>query len=726
MGDPARLRRGNTGAVISTLYFSLFIMSDNQTSNIDIDTDLAFYIQDNLFSQWESDRQELLEDKWNRNLSAMKGEDWDKRDAFKKSESDETWKSHTYIPVTRNKVMSAYSIIIDMVMQGGRIPFMLTPSPWDNIVWDDLPTKMQDQLKENMKDMEDLIRQQLTESKADIALMQNIMSMAVYGETYAKRTISTVSRNSFAPVVEDGNLVGYEPVTKEYTIPNWDFVSVWDIFRDWENQDLKDGLGMIQRDFISPYELRQLKGKPYYDDEMIDEVLDAVDNVQNDEDSTSTDSLPPHLRDISSRKNTIRRLEFWGRAPRKKVEEYIAQRIDRINGGQKASEKFKKLYTADEENNGDEVEILCIVCNGKIIRFVPMKDVNDRPYMNAPWEIPMDTVASAGIADKLTELQAVLNGAMRTFEDNKKLTANSMYAIKEELLDTPLDEFKPGAKIRVSEECPDVRQAIMAIQFPDIGESLMSLIQLMNQYIEENSMVPRIAQGLQSTKDVTAFEISQQIQGSGKYNGGVTRNLDVYLIGPMVTEYYEYDMLDPNIPFEKGHYEVKPLGFTTYQNKIVRVQKMQQFLAIVSQDEDLKRKFDTGKMGEEIAKLMDVEVDQFRLTDDQLKIQQEREAIAAERADQLARMEIGVKKSEIDKDKAYAETQRINAQISLEELRMKQTEANTKTAAAENTAIINDLKSKGVPEEAIKIEDVPPGAELPVPQEPTNAGTEAT
>jgi len=70
--------------------------------------------------------------------------------------------------------------------------------------------------------------------------------------------------------------------------------------------------------------MKQKKGKPFFIDEAIDEVVSKKSVIQN-QPIEQDGSLPPRLRDIQYRKNTIRYLEFWGRVPKEDAREFEEQ-----------------------------------------------------------------------------------------------------------------------------------------------------------------------------------------------------------------------------------------------------------------------------------------------------------------------------------------------------------------------------------------------------------------
>lgn len=603
------------------------------TGNI---TSLAYYIRDELFESWKENRR-AMQDKWQRNLDAFKSIS----SSYWKSGETEDWRSDTFKPVTKEKILAAWSIVIDIQMQGGKIPFMLVPSPWDDVIFDELPPEQRKQIEDSIEDMTALIHQQFEDCKADRQLMKCVMSRAIYGETYAKRYVQEVERYQYTQTGFDR----WEPQRRLINAPAWEYCSIWEIYRDWELDDLQAGAGIIQRQMTCPYNLQQLAGKPYYLKNGIKEVIDnAIKPGEADTSTTDTDGLPPILRDVQHRHNTIEKLEFWGRVPRRIAEDFERD-LQKTQSGLVAEWN-------EYEYDGDEVEIHAVVADEDVIRYARIPEGEKRPYYRSVWEINLDHADGTGVADNLEMIQKVINGMVRAFEDNKKLSANVMAAVKRQYLDPTWDgKFTPGKILEVLEECDDARQAFQPIIVPDAGDSLLNGINLMERYADEASQIPKILQGevVERRRADTAWEMNQLQQNAGKYIGGVIRNDDEGLVEPIVNDVYHYNMRNPEVKRGKGNYIAKALGFTSYQTKVERQQKLLQFLNIMMNDQQgiLLREVKTREMAEEIAKGFDLDPEQI------LKSIEEKQREAMEQAQsEGAQMQMAAMKAALDEQLA--------------------------------------------------------------------------
>jgi len=346
---------------------------------------------------------------------------------------------------------------------------------------------------------------------------------------------------------------------------------------------LQDGAGYAEIIRSSPYELRELIGKPGYNKKLIEEVIKRNgDNSENDADVNAS----PGKRALNERKQTINRYEFYMRAPRVLVDEY-----EKLARSRHDTDTINLASFDDLEDSGDDVEIMGDIADKEIIRLIRPGE-ESRPHHMWVVESNLDESTGSGIPDNMEDVQGSLVGMIRAFEDNKKLSANVTSAVKARFFTdaSQLDDIVPGKKYDISDECDDVRKAIMPIIFPDVGESLISGINLMMQFKDDVSMIPTILQGftLPKHKPDTAFEVNELTKNSGKYVGQAIRNDDEQFIEPEIRDIYEYNMIYGEDEECKVNARVTPNGFTSFQNKEIRGARMQQALSMMISSEFLQ------------------------------------------------------------------------------------------------------------------------------------------
>ena len=594
-------------------------MADNPSvAENTIVSGLAQFVEDR-FVDWRTNRM-ALQAKWDRNWDAFKGLT---TGVWKKGEA-EGWRSNTFIQATKSRVVSAYALVIDLLLQGGEIPMDLIVGPWQGVPTAQIPPEQLKVMEANAEAMKAKIKSQLAAGQADRAISKCILSEAIFGETMLKVTVRQYEETGWqiqpaedmAP--EDASAIpGDLQIWKKTSVfkkgPAPNYVSVYDIFRDMEDPNPRKGAGVIHRQAKSHYWLRLQKGRPFFINEAIDRVLARNPIPTGGARNTSTlndadtSTLSPSQRNIVNRINNLIIKEFWGRAPRAAAEAF---EVDMANGG-----KDIPSIVETEGQAGDEVEVHCITCDKEVIRYV-RTELRDRPFYRGVWEEGLEEGESSGVADNIEDLQGVLNGAFRAFEDNKKLSANAIIALRERMIKNCPTELRPGLILLLKEDARSAQDAMSSIVIPDVGESLMSLINLCMSMLDNDSLIPRAQMGLgDDNRDVTAYEISTQMANSTKYIGSVIRRIDECLIEPVISYFYDYNMQDPSTT-EQGNFMVQAKGFASYHDRLLQFDQLTKMLQIFMSNPQMAVNTNVRHCQELIAKALDQDADQVLVTEE--------------------------------------------------------------------------------------------------------------
>jgi hypothetical protein len=596
----------------------------------------------------KKEKKNALEPKLQANFENVTNQDT-QRERWKKNEAQD-WRSDTFIGKVRAKVWTLYSVFLDTVLMGGQVPFTLKPSPYGDLEEDP-------GVEDRMEIMRDRIKEQLRDRHADRGYMKAWLSMGYYGEAWKEYDVDTVTRRVFKPVsyaggsfsqfAEASQYADYQLEEIEEPVPGWGYVSIWDMFWDLEEWDPQDMAYVFRRIMSSSYDLRTLEGEGY-DPEAIEEV---IEELKGEKGSVDEADQTPGRRALAEKANNISRYRFHMRAPKELVDDY---------------EKKRETSSFEVEEDGNDVFIMGEIAEGRLIRFI--KGPKWKPFLRCPLEIDLDGYTGRGVPDNMDDVQRFLNGALRAFEDNKKLTANVMMAVKRRYFKKPgeLDSVFPGKQFDVNDEVDDVRKAIMPIVFPDVGETLISAITLAEKWCDDVSLIPTFMQGftLPKHKADTAYELSQLQQNAGKYIGQAIRNNDEFFIEPEITVLYEYNMMDPDFQ-GKGNWKVHAGGFNSFQSRVLKVEEMKGLLALVLSNETLVKEAKLRPHLEVIYKSLDEDPDDFLKSEEEKVQEQEQEQalIEAERQKEAEEFERKVQ-LEIEKE-------RVKGQSRLEEERVE-------------------------------------------------------
>tara|TARA_Y100001937_G_scaffold114422_1_gene164136 strand:- start:2067 stop:4187 length:2121 start_codon:yes stop_codon:yes gene_type:complete len=523
----------------------------------------------------------------------------------------EAEKSRVFIKVTKTKTLAAYGQIVDVLFANNKFPLAIEPTELpEGVVADvhfdpqepeemqspygfagdgnDLPAgataqslleqlgplseklePVEDKLKEGpgktptaiefspamvaAKMMEKKIHDQLEESGANKNLRSSSFEMALFGTGIMKGPFAV--DKEYANWNDNGE---YDPMFK--TVPQVDHVSVWNFYPDPDSNNMDEAQYVIERHKLSRSQLRNLKKRPYFRGQVIDECIMMGENYDKKywEDDLS-DYAPEHGID------RFEVLEYWGMVDTDMLEE---------NG----------VDIPDELKDFDELQANVWVLNNKLIRMVlnPFKPAKI-PYVAAPYELNPYSFFGVGIAENMDDTQTLMNGFMRMAVDNAVLSGNLIVEVDETNLVPGQDlSLYPGKVFRRQGGAPG--QAIFGTKFPNVSSENMMLFDKARVLADESTGFPSFAHGQTGVTGVgrTASGISMLMGAAAGSIKTVIKNVDDYLLRPLGEGFFRFNMqfdFDPDI---KGDLEVKARGTDSLMKNEVRSQRLMQFLQIAS------------------------------------------------------------------------------------------------------------------------------------------------
>ena len=429
------------------------------------------------------------------------------------------------------------------------------------------------------KKMEKKIHDQLVESGASIHLRSMAFEQSLLGTGVMKGPFAV--DKEYANWNEQGE---YDPLVK--TVPECNHVSVWNFYPDPEASSMEDAEYVVERHKMSRTQLRQLKTRPYFMKDAIQEsIRKGADYVQKHWEMA--------MQDDETQADTERWevLEFWGFVDVEHLED---------NGVNIPSE-YKDL---------DELNCNIWVCNGEVLRFVlnPFKPTNI-PYYAVPFEHNPYSFFGIGIAENMDDTQTLMNGFMRMAIDNAALSGNLIIEIDETNLVPGQDmSVYPGKTFRRQGGAPG--QAIFGTKFPNVAQENMQLFDKAIVLADESTGFPSFAHGQTGVSGVgrTASGISMLMSAANGSIRTVVKNVDDYLIRPLGKAFFAFNMqfdFDESI---RGDLEVRASGTESLMANEVRSQRLMQFLQ-VAQNPTLAPFAKMDYVIREIAKSMDLDPD---------------------------------------------------------------------------------------------------------------------
>src|SRR6056300_178756 len=403
------------------------------------------------------------------------------------------------------------------------------------------------------KKMQKKIHDQLEESSASIHLRSSAFEMALFGTGVMKGPFAV--DKEYPNWNEDGE---YDPMFK--TMPQVSHVSVWNFYPDPDANNMDEAQYVIERHKMSRSQLRNLKKRPMFRGNVIDEVIQMGENYVKE---YWEDDLADYAPEHGVERFDV--LEYWGMVDTDTLEE----------AGVEIPKELMEL---------DELQANVWICNDRLLRMVlnPFKPAKI-PYHAAPYELNPYSFFGVGIAENMDDTQTLMNGFMRMAVDNAVLSGNLLIEVDETNLVPGQDlSVYPGKVFRRQGGAPG--QAIFGTKFPNVSSENMMLFDKARVLADESTGFPSFAHGQTGVSGVgrTASGISMLMGAAQGSTKTVIKNVDDYLLRPLGEGFFRFNMqfdFDPEI---KGDLEVKARGTESLMANEVRSQRLMQFLQVAS------------------------------------------------------------------------------------------------------------------------------------------------
>jgi len=403
------------------------------------------------------------------------------------------------------------------------------------------------------KSMEKKIHDQLEESGANKHLRSTSFEMALFGTGVMKGPFAV--DKEYPNWDDEGN---YAPIFK--TVPQVSHVSVWNFYPDPDANNMDEAQYVIERHKMSRSQLRSLKRRPHFREQVIEEAIQEGENY-------TKESWEDDLADYSPEHGIERYevLEYWGMCD-----------IDML--------EKQGISIPKELADFEEVQVNAWICNGKLLRMVlnPFKPAKI-PYVAAPYELNPYSFFGVGIAENMDDTQTLMNGFMRMAVDNAVLSGNMLIEVDETNLVPGQDlSVYPGKIFRRQGGAPG--QAIFGTKFPNVSNENLQLFDKARQLADESTGLPSFSHGQTGVSGVgrTASGISMLMNAASGSIKTVIKNVDDYLLKPLGEGLFRFNMqfdFDPEI---RGDLEVKARGTESLMANEVRSQRLMQFLQVAS------------------------------------------------------------------------------------------------------------------------------------------------
>lgn len=344
----------------------------------------------------------------------------------------------------------------------------------------------------------------------------------------------------------------------ESVVPSAKWIDPWNMFPDGAcGENIHHGDFVLERDYLAPRLLRDLKKKKGYLQDQIDKVLKEGPGKHNEGGENPNEEDP---------KNRFEIWYYYGTITREDMAVAEAVGIDSLPEDQ------------------TEVYAIITLVNDTVIRATLNPLESGRfPYDAMPWSRRAGSWAGVGVAEQVGMPQRMCNAATRALLNNAGNSCGPQIIIDREAI-TPSSAndwtIRPN-KIWFKEPgvvLDDVRKAFMAVEIPNVGDQMMKVIEYAFRLAEEATNIPLISQGQTGpTTPETLGATQLQNNNANTLLRSVGYSYDDHITNPKVHAFYEWLLLDPKVPpDEKGDYEINAHGSVAMVERAIQDQTLEQ------------------------------------------------------------------------------------------------------------------------------------------------------
>lgn len=451
----------------------------------------------------------------------------------------------------------------------------------------------------------------------------------------------------------DGSVVPV-PTYKVKNKPVLFRVDPWMFFPDDTVNDIDDAEDAIELHPFSKSQLRALTKNPGFFKETILELLTEEPKEYINRTLNEYSSL------TASGSNTFRDkyvvLEYHGPVSR--------TQLDTL--------EICPAYDSPSETYYGEVW----VCQGKVLRveLEAIEGLFELPYAVCPWEADPGSIFGFGNPQILKDPQRIVTQTLRMILDNASASSRSQLVVNREMVE-PADgdwTMTPGKIWQNTDySMTDVRQAFSFFDVPNQTERLMPVLTLAREFAQEESALPQIVSGMQSsqagTDSATGLGILQQ--NSTIVSDFLAEQWDDRITEKIITRFYHFNMQYNPKPEILGDFEVDVSSSTEYRQRQLQIRDIEKLSVESAQNPELGQVINQKELQRVRLSMMHLPSKMIVKSDAQL--QEEKAAADANPQPDPMMIELEIKKQEADTNaaKVQIEAQKIQFEMTLNQQR---------------------------------------------------------
>lgn len=482
-------------------------------------------------------------------------------DIQKRVQKGKDWRTNIYPKFLKTKALAAWSQSIQSIMSNPNMIEVTAKDETDSESVNNAPN-MRDEMNSQFVGID-------FSEKLKVGFLEKILYGSMFMEAPALQTVKIKKAIIDAMGTMRNILTGTMAKAYKVTTEDNEFPTV--LNRNWFEMypapyaaDLQTGEGVVHRAFISEYELNDLMSIAGFNKKAIKTVLAEGKTTSPDDDRLQQKT---QARNAS---NTTREgfdlITYHGKILLKDLVQ------------------FDKSYSKDASQKTGYIEVKAWVVatgsGGHIIKLSKNLDVaGTRPFYSSVYERVPYELLGVGIGENIHDMAKLIRGAFNLFVDAKKLALPMIGVNSQKKIPGMTFQFSP---FKVWEFNGDPKESVFPFNFPDISDGLIPLIELAERYADEITGIPKWTTGQDSKMlNKTATGISMLMNASSQLMRGAIVNLDDYIVEPIATEFYYWNLEHNKRKDIKGIYNISASGLSTLMQKETLNQQLMGLLSFV-------------------------------------------------------------------------------------------------------------------------------------------------
>ncbi len=601
-----------------------------------------------------------IEQRWLKDLRQYHGEyDLDTKERLKNSDTSEV-----FVNITRNKSNAAEARIQDMLFPTDDRNWAITPTPVPELseLKDVEPEKyavIMRQAKKQAELMQAEIDDQLVEANYQ-AKARDMMHDAVVLGTGIIKAPCIVGKTKKQWVEDEyGNTV--LNIVEDVT-PSAEYVSIWDFYPDMTALKLDDCDFFFERHKWNKKQLRQFAKLPNV---FIEQVQNVASTQKGEFSATDRENDIRSITGVQTHANDTR-YEIWeyhGAISKEELAVALMLQDD-------------PMFEADElDALNDEIEATVFLSSrGTVLKVAlnPM-DTQERPYSALAWEKDDGSVFGFGIPYLMRTAQAIINSAWRMMIDNSGQAVTDQVVVNSEIVEPVDGKWTLGAKKmwRLTDVTRSVQEAFGVFETRNHQAEYANIIQMARQFADEETNMPLIAQGEQSSHVTkTSSGMAMLMNSANIVLRRAVKNWDDDVTTPVITRFYDWNMQFNNNKSIKGDYCIRARGSSALLVREKQQENLMIFANVSAQNPELFAMRDWEGLDREMAKALEVPYENITLTEEDIQQRQQQAAQQAQQSqDDGGQADMQLKAQELE---LKAQSYQQNYELKVAELALKE------------------------------------------------------